>query len=183
MREMTRPPIELSIERSWREVAAIDDAYSRGESDAAGWHQRIAALLVPAYLAGADPRAQSGYTGTAEEREQARSLVADAIPRGGTFLDIGCASGLLMESVRAWCAQRGASVEPYGLEIAPELPALARSRLSGWADRIFDGNGAVWIPPAPFDFVRTGHDYVPPDRRSALMEELTRRVRPRGRAQ
>ena len=179
---MSRPPIEATMERGWRDTLAIDEAYARGEIDEAGWHARVAALVVPMYLGRGDARGQSGYTGNEADWEQARSLVAEAIPRSGTFLDVGCASGLLMECVQAWCAERGVAVEPHGLDIAPALAALARSRLPRWADRIFDGNAAVWVPPAPFDFVRTGLEYVPPDRRRSLVEHLlSHTVAPGGR--
>ena len=47
------------------------------------------------------------------------------ISGGGTFLDVGCANGLLMESVAAWCAERGLAVEPYGVDISPALAELA----------------------------------------------------------
>jgi len=153
-------------------VGAIEEAYARGEIDQAGWHARMAALVVPAYLAGKNPRAQSGYSGDEAAWRQARSLVAEAIPRSGTFLDIGCASGLLMESVSAWCLERGVDVEPYGVDIAPELAALARARLPHWADRVFTGNAASWAPPFRFDFVRTGLDYVPRPRRPDLLRHL-----------
>ncbi len=178
-----RSPIQSTIERAWREVAAVEDAFDRGDIDQAGWHERMAALVVPAYLSGDNPRAQSGYSGTEADWEQARSLVAEAIPRSGSFLDIGCASGLLMESVRAWCQARGLDVQPYGLEIAPVLAELARRRLPHWSDRVFEGNAAVWSPPFfQFDFVRTGPDYVPRSRRIDLFTHLcTAVVRPGGR--
>jgi hypothetical protein len=169
---VTRGPVEATIERGWREVAEIDDAYERGEIDQAGWHARMAALIVPAYLRGANPRAQSGYGGDEADWRQARSLVAEAIPRSGTFLDIGCASGLLMESVAAWCGERGLAIEPYGVDIAPELAQLARARLPHWADRIFAGNAATWRPPRRFDFVRAGVEYAPRPHRGAFLEHL-----------
>lgn len=173
---MDRPPVQATIERGWREVAEIDGAFARGEIDEPGWHARMAALIVPMYLSGSDERAQSGYTGTANAWEQARSMVAEAIRRAGTFLDVGCANGLLMESVQAWCTARGLTVEPYGLDIAPELTSLARARLPRWADRIFEGNAATWHPPFRFDVVRTGHDYVPAPRRGELVAHLCARV-------
>jgi len=180
--ELPPAPILASIDRGWREISAIDEAYARGEIDRDGWHARIAALIVPAFLRGDNPRAQSGYSGTEEEWGDARSLIAAAIPRSGTFLDVGCASGLLMEDVRRWCGERALEVEPYGLDISPELAALARSRLPAWADRIFVGNAAHWQPPFRFDFVRTGHDYVPPgDQRSLFAHLLEAIVAPRGR--
>lgn len=179
---MTRGPVEAAIERGWREIAEIDGAFERGEIDEAGWHARMAALIVPAYLRGGNPRAQSGYGGDEADWRQARSLVAEAIPRSGTFLDVGCASGLLMESVAAWCAERGLAVEPYGVDIAPELARLARARLPRWADRIFEGNAATWRPPRRFDFVRAGLEYVPRPRRAAFLLHLVESaVAPGGR--
>ncbi len=179
---MTRAPVQATIDGRWREVAAIEEAFARGEIDQAAWHARMAVIVVPAYLAGRNPRAQSGYRGTESEWEQARSLVADAIPRSGTFLDIGCANGLLMESVKAWCGERGLLVEPYGLDIAPELAALARARLPQWAERIYDGNAAFWLPPHRFDFVRTGLEYVPAPLRAGLVARLLARfLLPNGR--
>jgi len=72
-------------------------------------------------------REQTGYTGDEAEWRHARSLVADALPRSDRFLDVGCAGGLLMESVQTWCAERGVSIEPYGREIAPEWLALGHA--------------------------------------------------------
>jgi hypothetical protein len=179
---VTRGPVAATIERGWREMAEIDAAFERGEIDQAGWHARVAALLVPAYLRGGNPRAQSGYGGDEAEWRQARSLVAEAIPRSGTFLDVGCASGLLMECVAAWCAERGLAVEPYGVDIAPELVRLACTRLPQWADRIFEGNAATWRPPLRFTVVRAGLEYVPRPRRGAfLLHLLEHAVEPGGR--
>lgn len=105
-----------------------------------------------AYLGAADPRAQSGFHGSAERWDAARSPIVEAIDRDGTFLDVGCANGLLMESVIAWS---GYELEPYGVDFAPGLVDLARTRLSRWADRIWVGDAATWDPPFRFDFVHT----------------------------
>jgi 2-polyprenyl-3-methyl-5-hydroxy-6-metoxy-1,4-benzoquinol methylase len=61
-----------------------------------------------------------------------RGHIVRATDREGTFLDVGCANGLLMESVVEWADHR---IEPYGLDIAPRLVELARERLPHWADR------------------------------------------------
>lgn len=58
------------------------------------------------------------------------------------------------------------------LDISPELVELARRRLPRWADRIWVGNAAEWMPSRRFDVARTGLDYVPSDRRRALVERL-----------
>jgi SAM-dependent methyltransferase len=159
--------LELAKEGGWREVAAIDAAYERGELDDEGWHEATAALVVPAYLAAETPQGGSGSSRDAAGWKYARSLLADAVVPGQTFLDIGCANGLLMESMARW-----AEVEPYGLEISPELAAVARERLPHWSDRIWVGNALVWSPKRRFDVVRAGLDYVPTPRRPALVEHL-----------
>jgi hypothetical protein len=159
--------LEAAKERAWREEAAIDAAFERGELDEAGWHEAMAALVVPAYLAAETPEGGSGSSRDPAGWEYARSLLADAVQPGQSFLDVGCANGHLMESMAAW-----AGVEPYGLEIAPELAELARSRLPQWAGRIWVGNALSWEPPRRFDVVRTGLDYVPQPRRRELVEHL-----------
>jgi hypothetical protein len=161
--------VRASKERAWREVAAIDAAYERGELDDDGWHRAMASLVVPAYLAG-DVRRGSGHTGTAEDWEYSRSIVAELLghDRALRFLDVGCANGLLMESVARWRP----NVEPYGLEISPELAERARGRLPHWADRIFVGNALGWQSTWRFDVVRTGLEYVPPRRRRELVAHL-----------
>jgi 2-polyprenyl-3-methyl-5-hydroxy-6-metoxy-1,4-benzoquinol methylase len=160
--------LAVAKERAWREVAAIDAAYARGELDDAGWHAANAALVVPAYVAATTPQGGSGSSRDPAGWEYARSLLADACGRSGlSFLDVGCANGLLMESMADW-----ADVEPYGLDISPELAAVARARCPQWADRIRVGNVRDWQPGRRFDVVRTGLDYVPAPRRRELVERL-----------
>jgi len=174
--------IEAAKERGWREVRAIDDAHARGDLDDDGWHRAIAALIEPAYLGADTIEGGSGYTGTRGAWEHARGLIADGLARSGTFLDVGCANGLLMESIVVWGAARGIAVEPYGLEILPSLADRARARLPHWANRIFVGNALGWVPVTRFDHVRTGLDYVPPRRRRELVAwMLDKVVEPGGR--
>jgi SAM-dependent methyltransferase len=159
--------LEAAKERGWRETAAIDEAYARGELDDAGWHEANAGLIVPAYLAAETPEGGSGSSRDAAGWERARSLVADAAEPGQTFLDVGCANGHLMESMARW-----AGVEPYGLDISPELAELARRRLPHWADRVWVGNALDWTPLGKFDIARTTIDCVPVPRRQELVEHV-----------
>jgi len=130
------------------------------------------ALLTPVYLAGQNPRAQSGHSGDERRWREARSLVSDAFDRDGTFLDVGCANGYLMETTRGWAAERGVAIEPYGLDFSPELVELARRRLPEWRDRIWVGNALHWAPPRRFTYVRTGLERVPRGRRGDLVRHL-----------
>jgi SAM-dependent methyltransferase len=131
------------------------------------------------YLASDDPRLQAGFGGDEARWEAARRPIVDAIDRDGSFLDVGCANGYLLESIVRWSPH---SVEPYGLDFAPRLVELARSRVPQWADRIYLGNALEWEPPRRFDFVRNELVYAPDERWRELVERLLERaVAPGGR--
>ncbi len=173
---MTREPIKAAKNRAYALLERLEADLAAGAITEDDWYREVAAVITPAYLAGDNPRAQSGKSGDDVQWTHARSLIADAIDRNGTFLDVGCASGYLMECMQRWARERGKVVEPNGLDIAPELAALARSRLPHWAERIFVGNVIDWQPPLRFDFVRTGLEYVPLRRQRDLVERLLREV-------
>jgi SAM-dependent methyltransferase len=131
--------------------------------------------LEEKYLAGSNPREQSGFSRDECDWEHFRRPVISPVNRDGSFLDIGCANGLLMECVVRWAAQDGYTVEPYGLDISEKLVALARQRLPQWRDRIFTGNALEWYPPLRFDFVRTEMVYVPRHQRHLYAKRLLSR--------
>jgi SAM-dependent methyltransferase len=168
--------LDLVIDGGAREWARIGAAYERGELDDAGWFAATQAVIEPAYLTGDNPRAQSGHSGDEARWESARRHILAAVDRDGDFLDIGCASGYLMESLRRWAAEDGIAVEPYGLDLSPALADLARARLPRWADRIWTGNALSWVPDRRFEYVRTGLEYVPKPRRGDLIAHLLRHV-------
>jgi len=168
--------LEAARNRAYELLEKINISLEANEIDEARWFVEVASVITPAYLAGNNPRSQSGHSGDETHWEHARSLVVDAISKNGTFLDIGCASGHLMECVQSWARKSGFTVEPYGLEISSELAELARSRLPIWSDRIFVDNALYWNPPMRFDFVRTGLEYVPPVRQRDLVNHLLRNV-------
>lgn len=139
------------------------------------FYDEMRGSLEEPYLAADEPRGGSGFRGDKQRWERARRPIASAVDRDGTFLDVGCANGLLMESLVAWAGEDGWRVEPYGLDLIPALAALARERLPRWRDGICVGNVMYWEPPFRFDFVRTELGYVPRDRRRELVERLLRR--------
>ncbi|HSE41517.1 MAG TPA: hypothetical protein VLH08_12220 [Acidobacteriota bacterium] len=57
------------------------------------------ALHEAKYLAGTNPRQQSAFGRDEQDWEHYRRVVTLPIHKHGTFLDIGCANGLLMECV------------------------------------------------------------------------------------
>ncbi|MBO0812314.1 MAG: class I SAM-dependent methyltransferase [Microlunatus sp.] len=135
-------------------------------------------LLDAAYLRADTAEGGSGFGGTPEEWRQGREQICDAIESDGSFLDIGCANGLLMSSVVDWSAERGHRVEPYGVDHSPALVDLARRRLPHWADRIFVGDALTWTHPdgLRFDVVAVLTDIVPERRHADLLRHLLDRV-------
>ena len=131
-------------------------------------------MLERAYLGADDPRGESGFGGDEARWERARRSIVSAIDRDGTFLDVGCARGLLMKSLATWAGEEGYRVEPYGLDLIGSLAALARQRLPHWSERVFVGNVMDWRVPFRFDLVRTDLEYAPPHRRHEMVERLLR---------
>jgi trans-aconitate methyltransferase len=136
----------------------------------------VTAALAAAYLTEDDPRWQSGFDGDADLWREARELILDGVDRDGTFLDIGCATGYLLECLATWASQRELHLSMYGLELNGELADAARRRLPNWAHCIFQGNAIDWQPPMRFTYVRTGLEYVPPKRSSSLVARLVQDV-------
>jgi SAM-dependent methyltransferase len=167
---------EIAKERGYDVLAPINDAYAHGEITKSDWHAQVLAVIEPAYLAATSDQMGSGHSGSPKEWEESRGLIMEAVERSGTFLDIGCANGLLMASVARWSQDRGLAIEPYGVEISPQLADVARKRYPQWRERIWAANADGWEPPQRFDMVRTGLDYVPHSDREAFVQHLFDRV-------
>lgn len=149
------------------------------------YYERVRALLEDSYLA-ADERGDvfggSGSSGDMVTWERKRRVIARAFDRAGTWLDVGCANGLLMETLTAWAADDGHRIEPYGLDLSQRIADRARMRLPHWAARIWSGNVMTFEPPIRFDYVSALADAVPIERRAALLTRLSRLyLKPGGR--
>lgn len=106
---------------------------------------------------------QSGRSSGAQRWLQTRRCIVQAVHRDGDFLDVGCANGLLLESLIRWAGEGGMSIRPHGIDFVPELVALARQRLLRYSGSFEVANAFYWMPPRQFDFVRTNLEYVPCD--------------------
>jgi len=174
--------LEVAKDQAHDAVAPIDRAYEQGEITKDEWHARVLEVVEPVYLGATTEQMGSGHGGTAEEWEQSRGIVMEAVSNSGSLLDVGCANGLLMASVAQWSSDAGLSVEPYGVEIAPGVADLARKRYPEWRDRIWTANADDWVPPMTFDMVRTAMEYVPrQDRETYVRHLVARAVSPGGR--
>lgn len=161
-----------------RLVAAADDdrrtmSYERHAAD-------LHRTLVGAYLRAGTPQGGSGFGGSAQEWRDSRGQLAEALDGLGTaggvvrFLDHCCANGHLAVSMAAWGAERGVRVEPYGVDVAPELVERARADHPDLADRFWVGDATTWRHPdgLHFDLVHMLYDVVPADRWPALTRHL-----------
>jgi SAM-dependent methyltransferase len=136
------------------------------------WFASLKKELETAYLQHDEPWAQSGFSGPEERWVACRKPIADAIEKSGSFLDIGCANGYLLECVLKWTAERGLNVIPYGIDLSEKLIRLARQRLPKFQDNIFVGNGWTWQNPVRFDYVRTEIVYVPEELQRKYLERI-----------
>jgi SAM-dependent methyltransferase len=116
------------------------------------------------YLASDDPWRQSGCGSTPERWRLAREVILSAVERSGTFLDIGCANGLLLECLVAWAGERGIVIEPHGIDLVPELVELARKRLPAALPNLATANAFTWKPMRRYDYVHLLLEVAPPSR-------------------
>ncbi len=136
------------------------------------WFSSLKQELETAYLQHEEPWKQSGFSGPEERWIAYRKPIADCIEKSGSFLDIGCANGYLLECILKWTADRGINMVPYGLDLSEKLVALAKKRLPKFKDNIFIGNGLTWQNPVRFDYVRTEIVYVPDDLQRRYVERI-----------
>ncbi len=141
------------------------------------------AALTDAYLAGgAGPRGSGSSSGEAGDWRAKRQHLAVPMDADGRWLDVGCANGHLLATLPTWAAERGLTIEPYGLELSPPIADLARSLRPDLGKRIWTGSVMSWEPREPFRYVTALAEFAPPDRLDGLVDRLLRRfVEPGGR--
>lgn len=137
--------------------------------------------LVGTYLRSPTLPGGSGFGGSDEDWSAARGVLADALDvrrRRITFLDLCCANGYLAACMAGWGSERGLLVEPYGVDIAPELVDRAADIYPAWAGRFFAGDVLTWRHPdgQRFDLVHSLLDVTPDDRHAELIDHLLARV-------
>ncbi|HEY3530686.1 MAG TPA: class I SAM-dependent methyltransferase [Nocardioides sp.] len=143
--------------------------------------------LVGAYLSADTPQGGSGFGGSEAEWKEARGALVDAFDPSRTsvrFLDHACANGHLPVSMVSWAAERGVEVDPYGVDIAPELVDRARVDHPAYASHFFVGDALTWVHPEGerFDVVHVLLDVVPAARhRELIRHQLDHVVAPGGR--
>ena len=155
---------------------------SKDGSQLTSWFDSVRRDFARWYLATDNPWKQSGWNSTPERWRVAREVILRAVARSGAFLDVGCANGLLLESLVAWAGQRGIVIEPHGIDIVPELIALAQKRLPAHASNFGTANAFTWNPPRRYDYVHLLLESAPFEmHREFIARYLEHAVAPRGR--
>lgn len=141
-------------------------------SDNNQWFASLRNKLEEAYLSHNEPWKQSGFSGPEERWVRLRKPITDCVDKSGTFLDIGCANGYLLECLVDWTTERELKITPYGLDLSEKLIELAKIRLPEFKDNFFVGNGLYWNNPMCFDYVRTELVYVPEELERSYVERI-----------
>jgi ubiquinone/menaquinone biosynthesis C-methylase UbiE len=121
-----------------------------------------------------NPYRMSGRSTGVERWELKRRCIADAIDAPGAFMDIGCANGLLLESLQSWTPH---ALVPHGIDFVPELIDHARARHPGFEANFRVGNVWDWDPDREYDYVRTNLEYVPADDWPEYLRRVARPAR------
>lgn len=170
-----------TLENNLTETSGTGTRHMPNE-DPEEFFSRIRDVLETAYLSHDEPWRQSGFSGPEERWVNLRRVVADCIHHDGTFLDIGCANGYLIECCLRWTAERNIRLTPYGIDLSERLVELAKARVPQFADHFYVANAFRWRPSMGFDYVRTELVYVPGEYEKAYIERLLREfLNPGGR--
>lgn len=148
------------------------------------WYEINKQHFTGHYLASDNPRGQSGHSGDEHHYFLSHLTILEAVNKDGSFIDVGCANGYLLESLDRWTKALGYySIEFYGLDISEGLIDLAVKRLPSWKEKLFIGNALYWSPTVKYDFVCVKElSYVPNNKQKGFLEHLLHNyVAPKGR--
>ena len=144
------------------------------EISEAEWYDARRKATGIAYLSRDNPRAQSGHGGDEVRWQYTRVLmILEAIYKRGSFLDVGCANGYLVECLEKWVSGAGLDIDFYGVDICEGLVDLARRRLPERAGKFSVANAVLWTPDRRFDYVHAHElSYAPVHREREFLEHL-----------
>ncbi len=168
--ESTKKRINRAYEFDEEQQKLLDEGKITEEK----WYQINKQFFTKNYLASDNPRGQSGHSGDEFHYFHSHSMLLEAVNKNGSFIDVGCANGYLLESLDKWIKSLGYyHIDFYGLDISEELIELAKSRLPQWNDKLFTGNAFTWVPTMKFDFVCVKElNYVPRDKQRDFLKHL-----------
>jgi broad specificity phosphatase PhoE/GNAT superfamily N-acetyltransferase len=143
------------------------------ESTTDKWFADLKEQLEASYLQQIEPWKQSGFMiSDPKAWKVCRKPIADCVEKSGTFLDIGCANGYLLETVLGWTQEKGVKLIPFGVDMSEKLVSLAKQRLPIFENNFFVENAYYWKNPPRFDYVHSELVYVPDALQKQYLEKL-----------
>ena len=124
------------------------------------WLDNLKKDLEESYLKYSEPWKQAGFVEDETAWVALRKPIVDCVEKSGTFLDIECSNGYLLECLLKWSAERGIKLTPYGIDLSEKLIAVAKTRLPDHPANFVVGNAMKWSSPIKYDYVRTELGYV-----------------------
>ncbi|MCL2775205.1 MAG: class I SAM-dependent methyltransferase [Oscillospiraceae bacterium] len=117
------------------------------------WYEIVNLHTTKWYLSYDNPRAQSGHGGDEYHYRFSHLPIIECLYKDGTFLDVGCANGHLMEMVHKWANAIGFDLQVFGVDISEGLIELAKKRLPQWYDNFYIANRYFWKSEIKFDYI------------------------------
>jgi SAM-dependent methyltransferase len=136
------------------------------------WLDNLKKELEESYLRFPEPWKQAGFMLDENAWIEYRKPIADCIDKSGTFLDVGCSNGYLLECLVKWTAERGIKIVPWGIDLSEKLIAVAKERLAGYASNLVVGSATKWVSPIKFDFVRAELGYVLDESQEQFIQKI-----------
>lgn len=137
------------------------------------WLDNLKKDIEESYLKYPEPWKQAGFTLDEAAWIACRKPLAECIDKSGSFLDISCSNGYLLECLIKWTAEKGLSLTPYGIDLSAKLIEVAKTRLTKYAGNFFVGSATKWTSPVKFDFIRTELGYVLDESQEKFLYTLT----------
>lgn len=136
------------------------------------WLDNLKKDLEESYLRYPEPWKQAGFMLDENAWKECRKPIADCVDKSGTFLDVGCSNGYLLESLMKWTAERGIKIVPWGIDLSEKLIAVAKERLAAYGANLVVGSATKWVSPVKFDFVRTELGYVLDESQEQFIQKI-----------
>jgi hypothetical protein len=155
----------LSIPPSGDFNAYVNAALDNNEISLDEWYEIKKIYFTKCYLSHDNPRAQSGNGGDEFHYFYSHLPIIESIEKDGTFCDIGCANGHLLEMIHKWISGTGINLQMFGVDISEGLIELAQKRLPHWHANFFIGNAHYWKPERKFDYIHIRGESVESENR------------------
>ena len=101
-----------------------------------------------------DPELQrSCFYGSRDAWRRAREVILEAVYKDGTFLDVGCANGVLVGDLCLWAQERKIKLTPFGIDLDEKLIAECRARFPEFKKNFIVADRFEFKPKRKFTFI------------------------------